>query len=158
MGNFKVVGDGMVDGPIADSSNFEYDPVTRMYKKKDGLVELEVRRMGKDDKKEEKDEAKEEEKTETEKNGSKENKEDIMDELVKEIEELENEVESKDDDVKIGTEIDWGSSALSEILTEKEKEERKKKKEEEKKKKEEGEVSDGVEDGEVSSGDEKKRY
>merc|ERR1712029_981581 len=29
--NFKVVGDGMVDGPIADSSNFEYDPVTRMY-------------------------------------------------------------------------------------------------------------------------------
>merc|ERR1712242_551385 len=38
-------------GPIADSSNFEYDPVTRMYRKKDGLVELETRRqgLGKDD-------------------------------------------------------------------------------------------------------------
>merc|ERR1719471_1931472 len=56
--NFKVVGDGMVDGPIADSSNFEYDPVTRMYKKKDGLVELEGRRMGKEDKKEKKEEEK----------------------------------------------------------------------------------------------------
>merc|ERR1712058_178166 len=49
--NFKVSGDGMVEGPIADSSNFEYDPVTRMYRKKEGMVELEVRRMNKDDKK-----------------------------------------------------------------------------------------------------------
>ena len=187
--NFKVDGDGMVDGPIADSSNFEYDPVTRMYRKKDGLVELEVRRMNKDDEKKDEEKSDKEKKDKDEsKSGSEEEKEDknekkdeIMDELVKEIEELENEVEEKD--VKVGTtSIDWGSSALTDIISEKEKEERKLKKEEEKRKKEEekkrkkeeekkkkeeekekkkkedGEVSDGVEDGEVSSGDEKRRY
>merc|ERR1712066_476548 len=117
-------------------------------------------------------------------NGEEENvdakKDEIMDELVKEIEELENEV-SGNSEVDTDKEkeadgggIDWGSSALSEIITDKEKEERKKKKEEkrqkkkeekerkkaeeEKKKKiEDGEISDGIEDGEVSSGDERKR-
>jgi len=179
--NFKVTGDGMVEGPIADSSNFEYDPVTRMYRKKDGMVELEVRRMNKDDKKDDDEKVKDEDNKsdDEDKENKPSNKEEIMDELVKEIEELENEVEVKEEDVKVGTSaIDWGSSALSEILTEKEKEERKKKKEEEKRKKEEekkrkkeekkrkeeeekkmedGELSDNVEDGEISSGDEKRR-
>merc|ERR1712241_117399 len=113
--NFEVKGDGMVEGPIADSSNFEYDPVTRMYRKKDGLVELETRRQGLG----KKDESKEAESDDKGKKPS--SKEDIMDELVKEIEELENEVDNKDeDDTAIGTAVDWGSSALTEILTEKE--------------------------------------
>merc|ERR1711994_736741 len=123
--NFKVSGDGMVEGPIADSSNFEYDPVTRMYRKKEGMAELEVRRMNKDDKKDGDEKVKEEDKKsdDEDKENKPSNKEEIMDELVKEIEELENEVEVKDEDVKVGTTaIDWGSSALSEILTEKEKE------------------------------------
>merc|ERR1712079_556800 len=61
-------------------------------------------------------------------------KDEIMDELVKEIEELENEVRGNsevDTDKEKeadGGGIDWGSSALSEIITDKEKEERKKKK------------------------------
>merc|ERR1712241_229147 len=151
--NFEVKGDGMVEGPIVDSSNFEYDPVTRMYRKKDGLVELETRRqgLGKDDdsKEGEKDKEKDSKDVDKEKDESKEaesgdkekkpsSKEDIMDELVKEIEELENEVDNKDeDDTTIGTAVDWGSSALTEILTEKEKEEKKKRKEEEKRRKEE---------------------
>ena len=53
--NFVVKGDGMVEGPIADTSNFEYDPVTRMYKKKEGLVELETRRNYKDEEKKKED-------------------------------------------------------------------------------------------------------
>ena len=200
--NFVVKGDGMVEGPIADTCNFEYDPVTRMYKKKDGLVELETRRNFRDEeKKEEDDKWKSDEELEREKkelkkkeylemekkkkeNSEEENvdakKDEIMDELVKEIEELENEV-SGNSEVDTDKEkeadgggIDWGSSALAEIITDKEKEERKKKKEEkrqkkkeekekkkaeeEKKKKiEDGEISDGIEDGEVSSGDERKR-
>ena len=191
--NFVVKGDGMVEGPIADTSNFEYDPVTRMYKKKDGLVELETRRNYKDEEKKKEDdkwksddelerEKKEKEKSDLVKEVKKEeakkdiDKDEIMDELVKEIEELENEVDAdKEKETTVG--IDWGSSALEEIITEKEKEERKQKKEEEKQKKieekelkkaleeeekkfrktEDGEISDGVEDGEVSSGDERKR-
>ena len=155
--NMKVDGDGFVQGPVADSSNFEYDPVTRMYKKKDGLVELETRRM---DKKEEKDETKE--KVELD-------KEELMNELAREIEELENEVDSQEEEE---SKIDWGESAISSIIKEKEKETKKAEKqqkleekrrrlEEEKGKKskklEDGEVSDGIEDGEVSSGDDKKR-
>ena len=193
--NFVVKGDGMVEGPIADTSNFEYDPVTRMYKKKDGLVELETRRNYKDEEKKKEDdkwksddelerEKKENEKKDSNKDEAKKedtkkevDKDEIMDELVKEIEELENEVDTDQEKKPDTGGIDWGSSALEEIITEKEKEERKKKKEEEKQKKkeekelkkaleeeiekfrksEDGEISDGVEDGEVSSGDERKR-
>merc|ERR1719219_483046 len=157
--NMKVDGDGFVQGPVADSSNFEYDPVTRMYKKKDGLVELETRRM---DKKDEKEETKEKEKVEID-------KEELMNELAREIEELENEVDSQEEE---GSKIDWGESAINSIIKEKEKEakktekqqkleEKRKRLEEEKGKKskklQDGEVSDGIEDGEVSSGDDKKR-
>merc|ERR1712241_653578 len=107
--NFEVKGDGMVEGPIADSSNFEYDPVTRMYRKKDGLVELETRRQGlgkyddskdgdKDKEKDAKDVDKEKDESKETESGDKgkkpSSKEDIMDELVKEIEELENEVDN----------------------------------------------------------------
>merc|ERR1712083_1248635 len=145
--NFVVKGDGMVEGPIADTCNFEYDPVTRMYKKKDGLVELETRRNFRDEeKKEEDDKWKSDEELEREKkelkkkeylemkemekkkkeNGEEENvdakKDEIMDELVKEIEELENEV-SGNSEVDTDKEkeadgggIDWGSSALAEII------------------------------------------
>merc|ERR1712079_966055 len=109
--------------------------------KKDGLVELETRRQGLGKENDSKDEGKEKDESkeaESDDKGKKpSSKEDIMDELVKEIEELENEVDNKDeDDAAIGTAVDWGSSALTEILTEKEKEEKKKKKEEEKRKKE----------------------
>merc|ERR1719206_405087 len=44
--NLKIDGDGMVTGPIADSANYEYDKVTRMFKKKDGLVQLETKKLG----------------------------------------------------------------------------------------------------------------
>merc|ERR1711942_191824 len=44
--NLKIDGDGMVTGPIADSANYEYDKVTRMFKKKDGLVQLETKNSG----------------------------------------------------------------------------------------------------------------
>ena len=163
--SMKVDGDGFVQGPIADSSNFEYDPVTRMYKKKDGLVELETRRMDKDDEKEE---------SVGKSSKAEVDKEELINELAKEIEELENEVDSHDDESKDTDKIDWGDSAITSIINEKEKQQRKedkqKKLEEKRKlleaerakrkesqKLEDGEVSDGTEDGEVSSGDEKKK-
>ena len=157
--SMKVDGDGFVQGPIADSSNFEYDPVTRMYKKKDGLVELETRRMDKDDEKDKSSRIELE-------------KEELMNELAKEIEELENEVDSQPEESRDADKIDWGESAITSIINDKEKIEKrteKQKKLEEKRKileekkaeqalkLEEGEVSDGIEDGEVSSGDDKKK-
>ena len=196
--NMEVKGDGLVEGDVFDSSNFEYDPVTRMYKKKAGFVDMEMRRLGvkgdkneddkkesekkdsekekKDEDEEKKDEDKEDKKDEKSNSEEKDNdpkKEELMDELVKEIEELENEVEAKDE-VNLASSINWGSSALTEIMATKEREQKKKMKEDEKRRKEEekkakkeeekkakrkedGEVSDGVEDGEISSGDDKKR-
>merc|ERR1712066_1091389 len=89
--SMKVDGDGFVQGPVADSSNFEYDPVTRMYKKKDGLVELETRRMDKTD-----DDDKDNEKEKSSKVNL--DKEELMDELAREIEELENEVDDPEEE------------------------------------------------------------
>merc|ERR1712228_890452 len=97
--SMKVDGDGFVQGPVADSSNFEYDPVTRMYKKKDGLVELEIRRMDKkdgDDKEGEKDEK--------------------SSKPVLEKEELENEVDEQEDESEEAAKIDWGESAITSII------------------------------------------
>jgi len=154
--NLKVYGDGMVVGPIADSANYEYDKVTRMFKKKDGLIELEKKKY--DDKTSKPPERL----AITDESQSKEVKGDdkddgIMDELVKEIEELENEVENKDTEEafwveKPSTNIDWGDSTLAH-LKEDEKNDKKIKKEEDL---EDGEVED-QEDGEVNSDEEKKK-
>jgi len=163
--NLKIDGDGMVTGPIADSANYEYDKVTRMFKKKDGLVQLETKKLGDKEAPEERKGYTQEEKecnvSEKAKDdgdaGDEEQEKDdpIMDELVKEIEELENEVERKDTEETLSSEkpatsIDWGDSALAHL------------KEDEKSKGkdkvlEDGEVEEDKEDGEVNSDEEKRR-
>ena len=42
----KVEGDGKVKGAVPDSKDYEYDRVTRMYKKKDEIVEKERKKKG----------------------------------------------------------------------------------------------------------------
>eukprot|EP00092_Neocalanus_flemingeri_P030880 GFUD01033535.1.p1 GENE.GFUD01033535.1~~GFUD01033535.1.p1 ORF type:complete len:1145 (+),score=381.41 GFUD01033535.1:62-3496(+) len=152
--NLKVDGDGMVAGPIADSANYEYDKVTRMFKKKDGLVQLEKKKLdGKIDKPVERLAI-----TDESKNEDKENDDGIMDELVKEIEELENEVDSKDADEAFWAEkptasIDWSDSALAHLKEDEKIGDKKKIK----KDLEDGEVEEDKEDGEVNSDEEKRK-
>merc|ERR1711923_380877 len=87
--NLKVEGDGVVKGPIADSSNYEYDKVTRMFKKKEGLVSIEKKKFANDTEEKQNSDNEVDEKVEEEKKDkSKEMEDGIMDELVKEIEEL----------------------------------------------------------------------
>ena len=152
--NLKVVGDGLVEGPVPDTSNYEYDPVSRMYRKKDGLLMLEASKTGLADPTVSKEKPKA---VEDENIPEAEKRERIVDELAKEIEELENEVDSTEK-VKEST-IDWGNSALGHLKDDvkpviKNDEKVSKKKTDEV---EDGEVDDGVEDGEVSSGNEKDR-
>merc|ERR1712032_484619 len=42
----KVEGDGKVKGAVPDSKDYEYDRVTRMYKKKEEIVEKERKKKG----------------------------------------------------------------------------------------------------------------
>jgi len=167
--NLKVDGDGMVTGPIADSANYEYDKVTRMFKKKDGLVQLETKKLGDKDVDEGRKETVAEEESNAHINDINEDKDDksteeivkedpVMDELVKEIEELENEVERKDAEEipcseKPTDTIDWGDSALSH-LKEGDKNDKSRDKD---KVLEDGEVEEDKEDGEVNSDEEKRR-
>merc|ERR1712240_311662 len=105
-----------------------------MFKKKDGLVQLETKKLGDKDVDEGRKEPVAEEKSNVHINDIIEDKDDkstedivkedpVMDELVKEIEELENEVERKDAEEipcseKPTATIDWGDSALSHLKEE----------------------------------------
>merc|ERR1712226_1657814 len=44
--NLKVDGDGMVKEVVPDSKDYEYDSVTRMYKKKGNVIEEERKKQG----------------------------------------------------------------------------------------------------------------
>jgi len=168
----KVDGDGLVEGAPVDASNYEYDKVTKMYRKKGGLVDLEQKKY--------------DQKYGKSGDKKKENKEDSEDELVKEIEDLEKEAEAEK--IVDKPSIDWGDSALAHLKDEKEAKEvtpiteqhaenlkksdeiiesllKKKKKKDKKVKKEkddsdsleEGEVNEGKEGGEVEDSDEEKK-
>jgi len=158
--NLKVDGDGLIKGPVADSANYEYDNVTRMFKKKDGLVELEKKLYDEDTEKSSEEKLEGDfpiNETVSSSKGlnDKETDDGVMDELVKEIEELENEVDRKEADLNLTstetntTIIDWNDSALAHLKEEKESNLKKKHI------LEDGEVDEDKEDGEVNSEDEK---
>merc|ERR1719347_1634756 len=128
-----------------------------MYKKKEGMVELEKKKMeeAKSGKKSSVKDSGEKQAIKEASDSNKEEPDPVMDELVKEIEELENEVE-KQDQPGMSSEkpsIDWGDSALAHL---KEEENASKEKEAKGSKKvEDGEIEQ--EDGEISSDDSGKR-
>jgi len=144
--NLEVEGDGLVTGAKADPSNYEYDKVTMMYRKK--VVEPAPKDSDDSDDSGDSDDSSE--------------KKEVEDDLMKEIEELEKEVEKKkepEEEKVDGPKIDWGDSALGHLKTEEEVEKAKERKKAKKRKKDKGSDADVKvkEEGEVDSEDEKER-